>query len=152
MALLVEGHHHDGGAIAQQLAARCKKGLLALLQGDGVDDRLALHTFEPGLDHRPFRGIDHDRHAGNIRFGGDQVEERHHRLFGIEQALVHVDVEDLRAVFDLAARHGEGGGIIAGLDQLAKLQRARDIGALTNIDEAGGSAAVGSAARRAWVA
>jgi hypothetical protein len=30
-----------------------------------------------------------------------------HRRFGIEQALVHVDVDDLRAVLDLVARDDE---------------------------------------------
>ena len=44
-------------------------------------------------------------HAGDVGLGGDEVEEGHHRLFGIEQALVHVDVDDLRAVLDLVARH-----------------------------------------------
>ena len=34
---------------------------------------------------------------------------------GIEQAFVHVDVDDLRAIGDLIARHIERGGIIAGL-------------------------------------
>ncbi len=32
-----------------------------------------------------------------------------HRLLGIEQALVHVDVDDLRAVLDLVARDRERG-------------------------------------------
>ena len=45
--------------------------------------------------------VDHDRHAGDVGLGGDQVEERRHRLLAVEQALVHVDVDDLRAVLDL---------------------------------------------------
>jgi hypothetical protein len=47
------------------------------------------------------RGVDHDRHAGDVRLRGDQVEEGDHRLDGVEHALVHVDVDDLRAVLDL---------------------------------------------------
>ncbi len=54
---------------------------------------------------------------------------------GIEQALVHVDVDDLRAVGDLIARHVERGGIIAGLDQFAEFRRAGDIGALADVHE-----------------
>ena len=54
---------------------------------------------------------------------------------GIEQAFVHVDVDDLRAHRDLIARDIERGGKIAFLDQLAELGRAGDIGALADIDE-----------------
>ena len=42
------------------------------------------------------------------------------RLLGIEQALVHVDVEDLRAVLDLLARDAQRRRIVVGLDQLAE--------------------------------
>ena len=43
-------------------------------------------------------------YAGDVGLGGDQIEEGHHRGFGIEQAFVHVDVDDLGAVLDLVAR------------------------------------------------
>ena len=55
LALLVEGHHHHGGAIAADLLGVVEKGPLAFLQADRIHHRLALHAFEPGLDHRPFR-------------------------------------------------------------------------------------------------
>ena len=58
-----------------------------------------------------------------------------HRLLGVEQALVHVDVDDLRAVFHLLARDRERGRVVAGRDQLAELGRAGDVGALADIDE-----------------
>ena len=63
------------------------------------------------------------------------MQEGDHRLLGIEQALVHVDVDDLRAVLDLLARDREARGIIAGGDQLAEFRRAGDIGALADIHE-----------------
>jgi hypothetical protein len=53
------------------------------------------------LEDRP------SRDAGDIGLGGDEVEERHHRGLRIEQALVHVDVDDLGAVLDLVARYLE---------------------------------------------
>ena len=58
-----------------------------------------------------------------------------HRLFGIEQAFVHIDVDDLRAIGDLIARDIERGGKIAFLDQFAESGGAGDIGALADIDE-----------------
>ena len=63
------------------------------------------------------------------------MEEFHHRLLGIEQALVHVDVDDLRAVLDLVARDRERGWKIPGRDQLAEFRRAGDVGALADVDE-----------------
>jgi len=53
----------------------------------------------------------------------------------VEQALVHVHVDDLGAGDDLGSRAtSSAGGIIARLDQLAEFGGARDIGALADID------------------
>jgi len=35
----------------------------------------------------------------------ERLRIRHHRGFGIQQSLIHVDVDDLGAVLDLVARH-----------------------------------------------
>ena len=37
----------------------------------------------------------------------DQVQKAHHRGLAVEHGLVHVDVDDLRAVLDLLARDRE---------------------------------------------
>ena len=135
LALLVEGHDHDGGAVAAHGLGMLDERRLALLHGDRVHHRLTLEAFEPGLDHRELRGVHHDRDAGDVGLGRDQVEEGGHRLLGIEQALVHVHVDDLRAVLHLVARDGEGCGVVAGGDELAELGRAGDVGALADVDE-----------------
>ena len=135
LALLVEGHHHHRGAVAAHDLGVVDEGGLALLHRDRIHHRLALQAFQAGLDHRELRGIDHHRHARDVGLGGDQIEERHHRRFGIEQALVHVDVDDLRAVLDLLARDRQRRGVVAGGDQLAEFGRAGDVGALADIDE-----------------
>ena len=109
--------------------------LLAFLERDRVHHRLALHAFQPGFDHREFRGIDHQRYACDIGLSRDQVEERGHGLLGIEQAFVHVHIEDLRPVLHLVAGDGERGGIIAGGDELAETRRAGDVGALADVHE-----------------
>ena len=109
--------------------------LLALFQRNGVHNRLALKALQPGLDHRPFGGIDHHRNAGDIGLGGDQIEEGDHRLFRVEQPLIHVDVDHLRASFHLVAGHIERRRIVVGLNQLAELGRSGDVGPLTDIHE-----------------
>jgi hypothetical protein len=45
-------------------------------------------------------------------------EKGRHRIFSVEQALVHVDVDDLRAIFDLLACDLDRGGIIVRENQL----------------------------------
>ena len=56
----------------------------------------------------------------------------------VEQAFIHVDVDNLRAIFDLIARDLDRGFIIAREDQLLEPGAAGNIGALADIDEAGG--------------
>ncbi len=135
LSVLVESHDHAGGAIAADGLGMGDEDLLAFLQGDRIDHRLALNALKTGLNDLPFRAVDHHRHARDIRFGRDEVEEPDHRRLGIEHALVHVDVDDLGPGLDLMAGHVERGGVIIGLDQLAELRRAGDVGPLANIDE-----------------
>src|SRR3546814_8582643 len=77
------------------------------------------------------------RHAGDVRLGGDQLEKGGHGVNRVEQAFVHVDVDYLRAVLHLLARDFDGGGIVAGHDQLLELGRSGDVGAFADIDETG---------------
>ena len=132
---LVERHDDNGGAVAQHLASVLQERPLAFLHADGVHHRLALHAFQARLDDRPFRRVDHDRHARDVRLGGDEVEEGRHGLLGIEHALVHVDVEHVGAVLDLLARDLERRGVIIGLDQLAEARGPGDVGPLAHHDE-----------------
>ena len=81
------------------------KGFDALFHRDGVNDAFALNAFQALFNDLPLGGVDHDRHAGNVRLAGNQVEEAHHRRFGVEHPLVHVDIDDLRAAFHLLTRH-----------------------------------------------
>ncbi len=135
LALFVEGHDDDGGPVGTAKAGVAQERLLALLERDRIHDRLALDAFQPGLDHFPFRAVDHHRHAGDIWLGGDEVKVRGHNLRGVDQALVHVDVDDLGAVLDLVARHLQRRRVVAGGDQLAEPSGAGDVGALADIHE-----------------
>ena len=117
LALFVERHHHDRRAISAHQPGLAQEFLLAFLHRDRVDDRLALDAFEPGFDHRELRRIDHHRHARDIGLGGDEVEELDHHRLRVDEALVHIDVDDLRPVRHLVARDDERAGIVAGRDR-----------------------------------
>ena len=64
------------------------------------------------------------------------MQKINHGALRIQQAFIHVDVDDLRAIRHLFARHIERGGEFAVLDEFAKTRGARDIGALAHIHEA----------------
>jgi hypothetical protein len=132
---LVERHHDHRRAVRHALARLAEELLLAFLHADRIDDRLAADALQPGLDHAPFRAVDHERDTRDVGFGGDQFQERRHRVVRVEQPLVHVDVEHLRAALDLLARDLDRGGIVARHDQLLEARRAGDVGALADVDE-----------------
>ena len=108
---------------------------LARLERDGIDDAFALDAFQAGFDHAPLRAVDHDRQARDVGLAPDQMQEARHGRFGIDHSFVHVDVENVRAAFDLMARDRERGFEIAGQDQLREFWRARDVGPLADDDE-----------------
>ena len=137
LADLVERHHHHGGAVVHAFARVIEELFLAFLHADGIHDRLAADAFQPRLDHIPFRTVDHDRDPRDVGFGLDQLEKRRHRLVRVEQTLIHVDVEHLGTGFYLLESHFDGGGVIAGHDQLFEPSGPGDIGSLANIDETG---------------
>jgi hypothetical protein len=136
LALLVEGHHDDTGAVVADPAGLLEELLLALLEADRVDHALALHALQPRLQHAPARAVHHDRDPGHLRLGGDQVEERRHRLDAVEQVGVHVDVQQVGAAANLLQRDVHRGLVVAGLDQPPEPGRTGDVGALADHHEA----------------
>lgn len=81
---------------------------LALLQGDGVHDALALTALQSGKDDFPFRGVDHHRHLGYLRLSRYHVEEVHHLGLGIEQSVVHVYIHHGSTICHLLAGNADG--------------------------------------------
>ncbi|SLC95901.1 Uncharacterised protein [Mycobacteroides abscessus subsp. massiliense] len=101
LPLLVEGHHHDSSTVLAAQPRFANELLFALLHGNRVDDRLALYVLQTRLDDLPLGGIDHHRDAADIGLGRDQLGEPVHRGDAVDHALVHVDVDNLRAHLDL---------------------------------------------------
>ena len=135
LALLVEGHHHNPGAVPAHLAGLGEEVLLPLLEAEGVDDPLALDALEPRLEHRPARAVHHDRQARHLGLGGDQVEEGCHGRLGIEEVGVHVHVEEVRPAAHLVESDVERALEVVSLDQAPEPRRARDVRALADHDE-----------------
>lgn len=63
------------------------------------------------------------------------MQESRHGGGAVEHALIHVDVEDLRAVLDLLARDGDGFLEFLREDEFRELGGARDVGAFADVDE-----------------
>jgi hypothetical protein len=135
LALFVEGHHHRGRAVAAHQRGLALEFGLAFLQADAVDDALALDALEAGFDDAPLGAVDHDGHTRDLGFAGDQLEEALHRRGRIEHGLVHVDVDDLGAVFHLLAGHGQRVFEAAFQHHARKGLGAGDVGALADVDE-----------------
>ena len=127
LPLFVEHHHHAGRAVLPHQPRVGQELILALLEADGIDDRLPLHALQPRFQHGPTRTVDHYGHAGDVRFGGDQVEELGHHLRAVQQALVHVHVDDVGPALDLLPGDGHRLGQIAFADKPGKPLRAGDV-------------------------
>ena len=137
LAVLVEGHDDDRRAVLQDLFRLGNEGFFTFFQADRIDHALALHALQAVFDDRPFRRIDHDRHARDIRLRGNQIQECLDRRFCVEHGLIHVDIDDLCAVLHLLARDIEGGLEFALHDQLLETRRSGHVRTLADINEPG---------------
>src|SRR5690554_3097733 len=137
LAIFVKGHDHNRGAVAHAVLCPLDELFFAFFQADGVHHGLALDAAQAGFDHFPPGGVDHNGYAGNVRLGGDQVQEGDHHLLGIQHALVHVDVDDLGTVFNLVPGDTQGFFILLFLDQAQEALGAGYVGAFAHVDEQG---------------
>jgi hypothetical protein len=80
----------------------------------------ALHALEAGLDDRPLRAVDHERHRAPLRLRRQVVQERRHGTLGIEHAFVHVDVDDVGAAADLVERDLDGRRVVVRAESSAR--------------------------------
>ena len=134
---LVEGHDHRRRPVAPQQPGAFQELVLAVLQRNGVDNRLALHAPEARFQNLPLGRIQHQRHAGNVGFARQQVQELDHRRLTVQHSLVEVDVHDLRAVIHLLARNFQARIKIARQNRLAEFGAAGHVGALAHVHEIG---------------
>ena len=135
LAHFVKGHHHYRGAITANQLRMVDKRFNALFHRNRVNNAFALNAFQTLFNDFPLGGVDHDRHAGNVRLAGNQVEEAHHRRFRVEHPLIHVDIDNLRAAFDLLTGNVQRFAVLLFFDQALKFRRAGDVGTFADVNE-----------------
>ena len=127
LTLLVEGHDDHGGTVALGQPCTLEKSLLPVLEADGVEDTLALEALHSLLKDRPLGAVDHDRHAADLRIGGQEVQEGLHHRLAVEHPLVDVHIQDIGTALHLLACHREGGLVIARDDEFGETRRPGDV-------------------------
>ena len=98
-----------------------EEDVLALLERDAVDDRLALDVLQGVDDDVPLARVDHHGHTGDVGLGSDEAQETGHLLTGVEKGVVHVDIDDQRAVLHLTAGYFESLLVVVLLDEPQEL-------------------------------
>ena len=73
LAFFVKGHHDDCGAVLHAQLCFFNKLLFAFLHADGINNAFTLDALQSRFYNFPFGGVDHNRHATNIGFRGDQI-------------------------------------------------------------------------------
>ena len=147
LAFFVKEHHDDGGTQALNGERMFDKRLFAHLQRDGVHNALALDALETRLDDFESGRVHHDGHAAHGRVGCNQVQESLHFGGSVEQAVVHVHVNHVGAVFDLLACDVERFVVILLVDEPQELLGACHVAAFAYLHEVFGVATVGAVAR-----
>ena len=135
LPLFVKAHDHHGSAVVADGPRLLQEPFLALLQRDGVDDALALHTLKSGQDDFPVRGVDHHGHPCDVGFGGDDIEEGGHLVGCIEQTVIHIDVDDQRTVGHLLAGNAHRFVVFLLVDQPQEFAGTRHVASFADIDE-----------------
>jgi len=109
--------------------------LFPILETDGVDHALALHSLQTSLKHIPATGINHHRDPGNFGITGQNIQEPAHGIDGIEHGIVHIHIDDLSTTTHLAAAHFKGLFQLVFLNQTSKFSAASHVGSLAHIHE-----------------
>ena len=135
LAFFVKGHDHGRCAIALEQLGLLLEGLHAFFHGDRVDDPCALDATQPRFNDAPLGAVNHDGHARDVGLAGDQVQKPDHGGLAVEHGLVHVDVDDLRAVFHLLPGDSQRLLVVPVQHHAGKRLGTGDVGALADVDE-----------------
>ena len=135
LPLLIEAHHHHSCPIAHHVESMFDELLLTFLQRDGVDDALTLDTFQTCHNDVPVGGVDHHRHLCDVGFCSNHIEECLHLCLGIEQTIIHVDIDNESPVFHLFSGNGKSLIVILFFYKSKEFSRTSHVTTLTDIDK-----------------
>ena len=135
LTLFVEQHYDGRRSVTADQSGPVQELPLAFFQRDRVDYRFTLHAFEPRFEHFPFRRVDHDRDPCDVRFGHHEVQEVAHRRRAVDQPVIHADIDDLSAAFDLLPRYGQRFFVFFFTDQAGEFGRSGHVRPFADVDE-----------------
>ena len=94
-----------------------------------------MQTFQSADNHIPVRRVYHHGHGGDVGFRSDHIQESNHLLTRIQQAVIHIDIDDQCAVSHLFTGYRDGFFILVVLDESEEFPRASHITSFTHIHE-----------------
>ena len=141
LSALVDAADDQRGAVTPGDGDDLLEALLAVLEIDRVDDRLALRVRERRLDGLLVRRVDHQRHADLLDQDLEEAAQVGHL---VAVGLLRRDVDYVRASLHLRASDFRRLVPLLLRDQVAELLRAEHVGALADDD---GSHVVGDLQR-----
>ena len=134
VGVVVNAAHHQGGAVAARQRDNAPEAFLAVLQVDGVDDRLALQPFQRFLNHGGVGGVNHN---GGFDPAIELIQELDHIGGFVPVGVLQANIQNVGAVANLAA--SDFGGFLKAVagDETLEAAAAEDIGALAHNGGAG---------------
>ena len=133
LPFFIKGHHNHGSPVLFHHTGMLDKDFFPFFQGNGINDTLTLHTFQSRKNDIPFRRINHHGYTGNIRFRSNQIQEGGHLGCRIQQAVIHVHINNLRTVFHLLTGNGKRFVIFLLINQPEKFTRTGHIASFAYI-------------------
>ena len=134
LTLFVEGHHHRRGAVFQDSCRVLAEFVFPFLQRNRIYDALTLQALQACLNDLPLRGVHHNGDFGDFGLARQHLQEARHRGDAINHALVHADVEHVRAVLNLLPGDAYCLFIPSIFDQLGKFRRTGNVGPFADYD------------------
>ena len=137
LSFFIKSHYNYCCTISLANLGLFNKFGLALLHAYGVYNALALHAFKPRLNDFKFGAVNHNRDAGNIGLGLQQVEEGSHSGYAFKQRIIHVYIQYLSAAFHLLSGHIERCFVVVFPNKTSKHFASRYIGTFPYIYKIG---------------
>ena len=135
LTFLIESHDYSSSTQLLYHSGTFYKNPLSFLQRNGIDDRLSLQTFQACLYDFPLGRVYHNRNTGNLRFGHDEIQESLHFFLGIQQAVIHIHIDDQGSIFYLFTGNTQCFFVVLFVNQAEEFTGTSHIASLTYIDK-----------------